>query len=272
MRGSEYHILHFIGHGGFDRETQEGILVLCDEAGKGRLVAAQRLGTILRDHRSLRVVVLNACEGARATRADPFAGVAQTLVQQGVPAVIAMQFEITDQAAITFASEFYTAVADGYPVDAALSEARIGIHSDDNDIEWGTPVLYLRAPDGHLFSVNREAARRAEEEQQRVEEHTEWAEAGQRVQEQEEELRGAHVFVSYSHQDLRWLNRLRTMLKPVERRFPAAVWSDRQIEAGARWASEIEQALASARVVLLLVEVRLFSRLISLIRMNSAQC
>src|SRR5262249_41002686 len=96
LRGSEYHILHFIGHGGFDRETQEGVLVLCDEAGKGRLVAAQRLGAVLHDHRSLRLVVLNACEGARTARADPFGGVGQTIVQQGVPAVIAMQFEITD--------------------------------------------------------------------------------------------------------------------------------------------------------------------------------
>jgi hypothetical protein len=35
LRGGEYHILHFIGHGGFDRETQEGVLVLCDEGGGG---------------------------------------------------------------------------------------------------------------------------------------------------------------------------------------------------------------------------------------------
>jgi hypothetical protein len=79
FRSSEYHILHFIGHGGFDRETQEGVLVLCDEVGRGRLVAAQRLGMILRDHRSLRLVVLNACEGFRVARSDPFSGVAQRL-------------------------------------------------------------------------------------------------------------------------------------------------------------------------------------------------
>jgi hypothetical protein len=106
LRRGEYHILHFVGHAGFDREAQGGVLVLCDDAGKGRRVAAENLGFILHDHRSLRLVVLNACEGSRASRADPFAGVAQTLVQQGVPAVIAMQFEITDQAAITFAEEF----------------------------------------------------------------------------------------------------------------------------------------------------------------------
>jgi hypothetical protein len=112
LRGDEFHVLHFVGHAGFDRETQDGVLVLCDEAGKGRLVAAENLGTILHDHRSLRLVVLNACEGSRSSRSDPFAGVAQTLVQQGIPAVIAMQFEITDEAAITFAEEFYAATAD----------------------------------------------------------------------------------------------------------------------------------------------------------------
>ena len=176
LRGGEYHVLHFIGHGGFDPATQDGVLVLCDEAGKGRLVSAEHLGTLLHDHRSMRLVVLNACEGSRSSRADPFAGVAQTLVQQGVPAVIAMQFEITDQAAITFAEEFYAATAGGYPVDAALAAARKAIFAAGNDIEWGTPVLFLRAPDGRLFSVDRGAARPGEREAQQEE-----AEAGQMV-------------------------------------------------------------------------------------------
>jgi hypothetical protein len=155
LRAGRYHALHFVGHGGFDSDTQEGVLVLRDDTGKGRLVPAQHLGTILHDHRSLRLVVLNACEGSRTSRADPFAGAAQALVQQGIPAVIAMQFEITDQAAIIFAEEFYAAAADGYPVDAALAEARKAIFAAGNDIEWGTPVLHLRAPDGRLFSVDR---------------------------------------------------------------------------------------------------------------------
>jgi hypothetical protein len=156
LRRSQYHVLHYIGHAGFDRETEQGVLILCDEAGKGCPVAPDHLGTILHDHRSLRLVVLNACEGARSSRADPFSGVAQTLVQQGVPAVIAMQFEVTDAAALTLAEELYAATADGYPVDAALAAARKSIAAAGNDVEWGTPVLYLRAPDGQLFSLNRD--------------------------------------------------------------------------------------------------------------------
>jgi hypothetical protein len=153
LRGGEYHMLHFIGHGGFDTGSDEGALVFCDQEGKGRIVGAQRFGTILHDHQSLRLVILNACEGSRTSEKDPFAGTAQTLVQQGVPAVIAMQFEITDPAAITFAKEFYTVVAGGHPVDAALAQARLAIFADENDIEWGTPVLYMRAQDGRIFTV-----------------------------------------------------------------------------------------------------------------------
>ncbi|PKO20695.1 MAG: hypothetical protein CVU38_18745 [Chloroflexi bacterium HGW-Chloroflexi-1] len=146
LRRGEYHVFHFIGHGAFDPQTQDGVLILEDEAGRGRAVSGQDLGTILHDERTLRLAVLNACEGGRTGRDDPFAGAAQSLVQQGIPAVIAMQFEVSDEAAATFAHEFYAAVADGYPVDAALAEARKAIFAQGNGLEWGTPVLYMRAP------------------------------------------------------------------------------------------------------------------------------
>jgi hypothetical protein len=63
-----------------------------------------------------------------------------------------MQFEITDDAAIVFAQEFYAAIADGLPVDAAIGEARRAIFGQGNDIEWATPVVYLRG-NGRLFDV-----------------------------------------------------------------------------------------------------------------------
>lgn len=158
LRRDDFHVFHFIGHGGFDEGAQDGLLMLENENGLGKALSGQYLGTILHDEDSLRLVVLNACEGARTGKNDPFAGAAQSLVQQGLPAVIAMQFEVSDQAAITFAHEFYAALADGYPVDAALAEARKIIFSSGNEIEWGTPVLYLRAADGQIFDIVREAS------------------------------------------------------------------------------------------------------------------
>ncbi len=121
--------------------------------GRRRPVSGQDLGTLLHDHRSLRLVILNSCEGARSSPTDPFAGAAQSLVQQGIPAVIAMQFEITDEAAITLSHEFYSALADGYAVDTALGEARKAIFAGGNEVEWGTPVLYMRSTSGRLFKM-----------------------------------------------------------------------------------------------------------------------
>ncbi len=152
LRLQEFHVLHFIGHGGFSEEDQAGVLILETETGQGDPIRGENLGTVLHDHEPLRLVVLNVCEGSRGSHGDPFAGVAQTLIQQGIPAVVAMQSKVTNKTALTLAYEFYRALADGYPVDAGLTEARKTV-SFQYCIEWGTPVLYLRAVDGHIFDT-----------------------------------------------------------------------------------------------------------------------
>jgi hypothetical protein len=74
------------------------------------------------------------------------------LVQQGESAVIAMQFEISDPAAKAFAEELYYCLIDRrYPIDAAVAEARIAM-LDVNQIEFATPVLFLRPGFVDLFN------------------------------------------------------------------------------------------------------------------------
>jgi CHAT domain len=153
LRRGPYHVFHFIGHGAYDPGLGESVLLFEDDEGRGRPVSGTQLGTMLADHTSLRLAILNACEGARTSRDDPFAGVAAALVQHELPAVIAMQFEITDRAAIIFAEELYAALVDGLAVDAALAESRKAIYGDGNDVEWGTPVLFMRVRDGRLFEL-----------------------------------------------------------------------------------------------------------------------
>ena len=153
LRRQDFHLFHFIGHGGFDAAADDGVLLLETEDGRAREVTGRQLGTILDDARTIRVAVLNACEGARASGTDPFAGVAQSLVARGIPAVVAMQFEITDRAAIVFAHEFYASIADGMAVEGAVGEARRAIFGTKSDVEWGTAVLYMRAEDGRLFDL-----------------------------------------------------------------------------------------------------------------------
>ena len=157
LQGGPWHIFHFIGHGGFDPHADEGLIALADEAGKTQFLNATQFGRLLVDHSSLRLVLLNSCEGARSGARDLFAGSAATLVRRGLPAVIAMQFEISDRAAIEFAHAFYTALANGIPVDGAVAEARKAVSiALANTVEWGTPVLFLRAADGKIFDVTNE--------------------------------------------------------------------------------------------------------------------
>lgn len=149
-----FHALHYIGHGSFDRHSEHGVLLFEDSSGWGMPVSGDNLGTILHDFTSLRLAVLNACEGARTARIDPFAGVAESLVQREIPAVIAMQSEISDEAAILFAEGFYTAIAAGSPVDAALGAARLSMFAKrSDDIEWATPALFMRVADGRIFQL-----------------------------------------------------------------------------------------------------------------------
>ena len=175
MRAGPWHVFHFIGHGGYDRQTEEGCIALADEEGQASRLSATQLGRLLADHRSLRMVLLNACEGARGSEHDIFSSAAAILVRRGIPAVLAMQYEITDRAAIEFARTFYEALTDEMPVDEAVTEARKAISMMvANTVEWGTPVLYMRSPDGMLFNLREQAqlaqaARRAQEEAERLE-------------------------------------------------------------------------------------------------------
>ncbi len=150
--GLPVHVLHFVGHGGFSELRGEGVLVFEDEDGNGVPVGGPSLAYVLQDHTSLRLALLNACNGARGSRESSFAGTAQALAQHGVPAVIAMQAEVMDETACRFAEKFYLALAAGLPVDACVGEVRRAL-ADERNPEWGTPVLYLRAVDGHLFAI-----------------------------------------------------------------------------------------------------------------------
>jgi tetratricopeptide (TPR) repeat protein len=148
VREYEPHVIHFMGHG------QVNHLLLEDRARAGASLTASSLGIILRNAFSLRMVVFNACETARPPD-DPGRGLglAHGLARRKVPATIAMQFGISDEAAQEFVRELYQALAKGQPIDEAVLRGRIRIQNRFTDgMEWATPVLYMQAREGQIFN------------------------------------------------------------------------------------------------------------------------
>ena len=67
------------------------------------------------------------------------------------------------------------------------------------------------------------------------------------------------VFISYSHLDREWLEKLKKWLKPLEQGGLLDFWDDSEIEPGKDWRQAIKDAMASARLAVLLVSQNFFA-------------
>jgi hypothetical protein len=151
------HMFHFAGHASFiwqdgAQTAGSGTIYLEDEQGDTRPVEVDRLALTLR-RAGVRVVLLGGCETGRRDGVNAWSGIAPALMHVGIPAAVAMQYAIYDDAAIAFARRFYQALAVGLSLDEAVTAGRLAILNcgRPNDVEWGVPVLYMRSGDGVIF-------------------------------------------------------------------------------------------------------------------------
>jgi tetratricopeptide (TPR) repeat protein len=150
----EWHVVHFVGHGDYDAQAGEGVLALVGSDGRADLVEASRLADLLGEAQPTpRLVVLNSCSSGHTGTQDLFSATAAALVHSGISAVAAMQFAISDTAAIAFSRGFYNAIARGRTVDEAARSGRISILGTPRSLEWVTPVLYVRGQASQLFTL-----------------------------------------------------------------------------------------------------------------------
>ncbi|GAA3028281.1 hypothetical protein GCM10020000_00970 [Streptomyces olivoverticillatus] len=152
--GRGWHVLHFIGHGDYDARADEGLIALVGDDGGADMVEASRLADLLGEAEPTpQLVVLNSCASAQGGAHDVFSSTGAALVRSGISAVAAMQFTVSDRAALRFAQGFYTSLANGHRIDDAARSGRIAMLGGGRTaLEWITPVLYVRGDTTRLFT------------------------------------------------------------------------------------------------------------------------
>ena len=182
LASAPYHIVHFDGHGDFgrrcpschrlaglsegrcparsrgqvcseplDQVSPQGYLAFERPDGTTDWRSAENLAAALFRNPQVRLAVLTACRSAMVGSGLLFGGTAPALIGMGVPAVVAMQFEVPLYATAAFTEAFYAALAERQPVVEAVARGRAQLDDDS----WYRPALYLRGrgdPHGMLFA------------------------------------------------------------------------------------------------------------------------
>ena len=157
-----YHVVHFDGHGVYDKTV--GLGGLCFELPEdiGKLdqrrhatVFTKELGPLLRDHR-IPLVFLEACQTATAEKASE--SVASELLKVGVASVVAMSHSVLVETARRFVESFYRALAAGKRVGDAMLAGQRQLKDDTfrgrifgaGELrleDWFVPVLFQEKDD-----------------------------------------------------------------------------------------------------------------------------
>jgi len=166
--GEPYHVVHFDGHGVYDRRVGLGGLCFEDPSDSHQLtgrrhqtVYTNQLGPLLNNYR-IPLVLLEACQSAQAEAGAE--SVATELLQRGVASVVAMSHSVLVETARRFVASFYAELAKGQRVGQAMLAGQRALHSDPSRgqrygigelklADWFVPVLYQEKDDPQLFTA-----------------------------------------------------------------------------------------------------------------------
>lgn len=166
--GNDYDVVHFDGHGSFLPQSESGALCFeqsDDGSGDSQtdLVAADRLGDLLAQHRIL-LVVLEACGSATVGKTLVFRSVAPRLILAGVGSVVSMGHAVHVEAARILLDRFYRELASGTSIGHAVAQGRSALVTSPTRwlehgpaartlklADWFLPQLYQRGMDDPLL-------------------------------------------------------------------------------------------------------------------------
>lgn len=154
LHKNQYHIIHYAGHGLHDVISPEKSCLFFYEKENRQGVVLQMAVSelkILLKGSSVRFIYLSCCLGAKTADSlklldDDFLGLAEGLIQAGVPSVLAFRWPVSDIGAKTLAIRFYESLASQGRIDTALLHARQEVVAHDrDDITWLSPILIMQA-------------------------------------------------------------------------------------------------------------------------------
>ena len=159
---NNYHILHFSGHGQFDRDRHTGYLLLEDaKTYERRPVSGREFAqALIKDGHTIPLVFPSACQSGESDGAA-WSGVAEAVLRQGIPAVVAMSMSVSDRYAALFAAHFYLQLANKKPQAQAFQLAKQFVRQRQAEdmaksgqagvpMQWLIPVLYSKSADEPL--------------------------------------------------------------------------------------------------------------------------
>ena len=138
-----WQVFYFVGHGGLEADTGRGFVSLASGGGESQPLSASRLARLLNGCPELRLAVLSAGQGVRAR----FSATATTLVHQGLPAVLALDYGPAERAAAGWNGAIFRSLVAARSLAEAVAQGRMAVRSQaPHSLEWGVPRLYTFVP------------------------------------------------------------------------------------------------------------------------------
>ena len=154
LRGCEHHIVHYIGHGGFHEGSPEQSSLFfwegSNRSGSIKPMTGNELRFLLEDS-DTRLFHLTCCEGTRTGGLvdlldDDYLGIADGIIQSGVPSVLGYRWQVPAVSAKKMALAFYRSILRrGSPEFALLDARRELAMCNKDDLTWASPILIVQS-------------------------------------------------------------------------------------------------------------------------------
>ena len=148
LRRDSYDIVYLVCHGKFDKNDTAWLWLENDKGLTARVSGDEAAGQLKSLAQRPLLIVLASCESAGKDEGDVLSALGPRLAGAGVPAVLAMQGQITMPTVDKFMPVFFESLREDGHIDQAVALARNAVR--DRPDYW-MPVLFMRLKSGRVW-------------------------------------------------------------------------------------------------------------------------